>query len=152
MQTIDIFNNSAIILKRKRPSYIFVYVLIMMVCICIFISLSVLYNYHRYLNYLGRVVINDDEYVIKILIKEDEIPFLKGHTLTINNQEEKYEIINISDEYRVDEKYRKYYEVTIKSKIDDKLIINNNIINLYIKLPKTTLFKEVKKKIKKGLM
>ncbi|MDD2434869.1 MAG: hypothetical protein PHO63_01290 [Bacilli bacterium] len=152
MQTIDVFNNSAIILKRKRPSYLVAYMVILIIFISSLVLISLFYNYHRYLHYSGRLVIIDSKYYLEMFIKEDDIPFLNNHILMIDQKEVEYQIIKISDIYNIDEKYQKYYEVNIQTKLNGKQIINNNIINLSFKLPPTTLFKELKKTIKKGLM
>ena len=88
----------------------------------------------------------------------DEKPYLREQieninqeNLIINNKKNKYKIKNISEEFILDEKYNRYYEVVLETKIEQDLIINNNIINISIELPKETFFQKLIKKIKKGM-
>ncbi len=151
MEAISIFDNSSLILEKKRPLYIISYLTIILIATLFILLIGSLYKYNPYKNYLGRIIINEDDFYINLLMEEEEIPFLND-SLIINNKNYKSKIINISDTAYIGENTKKYYEVTLESNIDDNLIIQNNIIQINIKLPKTTLLKELVKNIKKGLI
>lgn len=150
METIDVFYNSSLILERKRPLYILSYLTIIIFVILLALLISIFYKYNPYKKYLGRVIITESDFYIKMQVEENEIPLLNNNFI-INNENYSYKITGISDIAYIGDNLKKYYEVTIESNIDDNLIIQNNIININLKLPKTTLFKELIKKVKKGL-
>ena len=150
MNNIDIFNNSEIILRRKSLKIKY-YIISMFILITILINFLIFYQYNPYLNLKAILVIENDNYYLKTLIDESQINDINKNTLIISNKKYKYKVKNISEDYILDENYNKYYEVLLNAKIDKKLIINNNIIDISIKQPKTTFAKELIKKIKKGM-
>lgn len=150
MDHIDIFNNSEIIIKRKSFS-ITTYSIILLVGL-IFTFLWFCFNtYYPYFNLKASVIKDEQGYYLKTLILEDDITKINNTVLIIDNKEYKYKIKKISEEYLIDENYNKYYEVLITSKINKQLQINNNVIDINIKLPKTTYMKNLLKQIKKGM-
>ena len=150
MEVIDIFDNSPLILEKKRPLYIVSYLTIILIVILFIILIGSLYEYNPYKSYLGKVIISENDFYINILMEDRDVLFL-NKDIFINNKSYKSKIISISDIAYIGENLKKYYEVRIKSNIDDNLIIQNNIIEISMKLPKTTLLKELIKNIRKGL-
>ena len=150
MEAIDIFDNSPLILEKKRPLYIISYLTIILIVILAIILIASLYEYNPYKSYLGKIVISENDFYINILMEERDVSFLNKNII-INNKNYKSKIVSISDIAYIGENLKKYYEIKIKSDIDDNLIIQNNIIQINIKLPKTTLLKELIKNIRKGL-
>lgn len=150
MNNIDIFYNSEIILRRKSLKIKY-YIIIMFILITVLIIFLSIYSYNPYLNLKAIIVVEENNYYLRTLISEKEINDINANTLIINDKKHKYKVKNISEEYILDENYNKYYEVLLNAKIDKKLIINNNIIDINIEMPKTTFAREVIKKIKKGM-
>lgn len=109
------------------------------------------YQYHSYNNLKVKILKDGNDYYLKALILEENINNINNTYLIINNKKYKYKVKSISEDYLLDEKYNKYYEVLIESKIDSNLIINNNIIDASIEMPKTTFLKKQIEKIKKGM-
>ena len=140
---IDILYNSEIILKRKSFKIKY-YIIFTSIFITILLAFASFYKYYSYKNFKAVLIKEKNDYFLKILVKEDDIN-------SINNKKYKYKIKNINKEYYLDELYNKYHEILIKCKIDSKLIINNNVIDISIELPKQTFIQNVIKKIKKGM-
>ena len=150
MNNIDIFYNSEIILRRKSLKIKY-YIISMFILMTILINFLIFYRYNPYLNLKAIVIVEDNNYYLRTLTSESQINDINANTLIISNKKCKYEVKNISEDYILDENYNKYYEVLLDAKIDKKLIINNNIIDISIEQPKTTFAKELIKKIKKGM-
>ena len=150
MEAIDIFDNSPLILEKKRPLYIISYLTVILIVILAIILIASLYEYSPYKSYLGKIVISENDFYINILMEDRDVSFLNKNIL-INNKKYISKTVSISNTAYIGENTKKYHEVKIKSNIDDNLIIQNNIIQINIKLPKTTLLKELIKNIRKGL-
>lgn len=150
MSDIDMFYNCEIILQRKSFK-IQIYTITLIVLFIIFLSILCFYKYQPYYNLKATILTEGSNYYLKTLILEGDINNINNNHLIINGQTSKYQVESISTEYLLDENYNKYYEVLLKTKIDNKLIINNNIVDINIKLPKTTLLKQISEKIKKGM-
>lgn len=150
MNNIDIFYNSEIILRRKsfKIKYYIISMFILIIVLLIFISC---FKYYPYINLKATLRIENNNYHLRTLLEEEQINDINQTTLIINGNEYKYKVKNISEEYILDEKYNKYYEVLLESKIDSTLVINNNIIDINIQKPQTTFLKQIIKKIKKGM-
>ena len=121
---------------------------ILIAVLLVFISC---FKYYPYINLKAIVQVDNNNYHLRTLVEEDEINDINQNIIIINGNKYKYKVKNISEEYILDEKYNKYYEVILESKIDSKLVINNNIIDINIQKPQTTFLKQIIKKIKKGM-
>lgn len=150
MNNIDIFYNSEIILRRKsfKIKYYIISMFILIISLLIFVSC---FKYYPYINLKATLQIENNNYYLRTLVQPEQINDINQSTLIINGNKYKYEVKNISDEYVLDEKYNKYYEVLLESKMDSNLVINNNIIDINIQKPQTTFLKQIIKKIKKGI-
>lgn len=151
MNNIDIFYNSEIILRRKsfKIKYYIISMFILVTSLLIFVSY---FKYYPYINLKAIVQIENNNYYLRTLVDEEQIDDINQNIVIINGNEYKYKVKNISGEYILDERYNKYYEVLLESKIDSNLVINNNIIDINIQKPKTTFLKQIIKKIKKGMI
>ena len=150
MNNIDIFYNSEIIF-RKQSFKIRYYIYFMLVLIIELIIFSCFFKYNSYNKFKAVILKNSNDYYLKILVAEEDLANINTNILIINNKEYIYKIKNISSDYVLDETFNKYYEVLLELKIEPKLVINNNIIDIKIKGIKTTFIKEVIKKIKRGM-
>lgn len=148
---VDAFNNYEIVLN-KHHNKIYIYVIIMLFWLLLILGMSAFYSYHPYLNVNSQVLLKNENTYLKAYIKEEDASKINDRKIFINGQSYRYKSISIGDEFVLDEKYQKYYEVLFEIELDTKYKINNNIINLNIQLPKTTIFKRIINKIKKGLI
>ena len=151
MKKIDIFNNSAIILLKRTPNKILNSMYIIILFVIVVIMFSLLYKYPKYSYYQAIVEKDNNDYVISIVLKEAELPFNKGNSIVIDNKKVKIKNIEVSD-VNYDNMGNQYRIIKLKVNIDDKIKINHNIVDVHIYKGDTTIFKELWKKVKKGLM
>jgi len=150
MNSINAFYNSDVILQRKSFN-IKIYIFFLMIFLTLLLAILLSISYHSYINLTAVLVKEQNSYHLRTLVLEEQIENINQENLIINNKKNKYKIKNISEEFILDEKYNRYYEVVLETKIEQDLIINNNIINISIELPKETFFQKLIKKIKKGM-
>jgi len=151
MDNIDIFYNSEIILRRKSFK-IKCYIISMtslLIGLLVFISC---FKYNPYINLNAIVIKENNSYYLKTLVNLKQINDINQKHIIISDKKYKYKIKKISENYILDEKYNRYYEVLLESNIDSKLIIDNNIINVSIEMPETTFLSQIIKRIKKEVM
>lgn len=135
---IDIYNNSAIILNNKIPSFINSWIIILIVLSSLFIVISLI-PFNIYSTYNGIVIENDKKFYISLKLEKSDFPITKNNKLYIKDKNYKYEILSIEDN-----------DVLISLKLKDDIKINNNIVVINILKNRTTLYKIIKNKIKKG--
>ena len=151
MDSIDVFYNSEIILKRKTLKIKY-YTIFMFLFIGILLLFIVFFKYTPYINLKAILKVENDSYYLKTFIQEENFNYINQSFLIINDKSYKYKIKNINEGYILDEKYNKYYDVELEVKLNSSLIINNNIIDINLKKNKTTILNQIIKKIKKGMM
>ena len=135
---IDIYNNRAIILENKTPSLIKSWIIILTLLSILFITILFI-PYNRYITYNGYVMLKDDNSYISLNINKNDFPIKNKNKLYIENDEYKYKIISI-------EKNNLILSINLK----DNIKINNNLVVLNILKDRTTLFKKIKTRLKKG--
>jgi len=135
---IDIYNNSAIILNKKTPFIINSWIIILIILLLLFVILSFI-PFNIYKTYNGYIILEDNKSYISLLIDESDFPINKDNKLYIKKNKYKYRIINIEDN-----------NVILEVKLKNNIQINNNIVTVNIQKNRTTLFKIIKNKIKKG--
>ena len=135
---IDIYNNSAIILNNKIPSFINSWIIILIIFSSLFIVISFI-PFNIYSTYNGIVIENDKKFYISLKLEKSDFPITKNNKLYIKDKNYKYEILSIEDN-----------DVLISLKLKDDIKINNNIVVINILKNRTTLYKIIKNKIKKG--
>ena len=144
MEDINVFNYSKLKLMNDNPSKIISWITILIVVFILFLIFGIFLKFHTYSNYIGYIDISDN-YNLKIIVDEKSFPIKNNYKLYIDNKKYDYKIVLI-------EKQVGYYEVLINCKIDDALLINNNILTITFQKEKTSLIKEIIKKFKKGLI
>ena len=87
---------------------------------------------------------------IVLELSPDKINKIKDR-LYIDNKKYNFEIKEISKDYIIIDN-KNYYEIVLNINLEDKYKIDNNILEIYIELEKTTLLKEIFNFLKKGLM
>lgn len=134
MDKIDIYNDSAIILNRRTPKCIisWITILILLFIIC-FILFSIPFNIYN--SVIGQVTLVDNDYYV--LVDSSDFPLNKK--LYIKDKCYRYKII------------KKDSNILLKLDLDDSLKLNNNIILMHTQSDRTTVFKILKEKIKKGV-
>lgn len=135
---IDIYNNSAIILTNKTPSIIKYWIIILIILSLVFLML-IFIPFNIYKSYNGYIIIDNNKSYINFTVNKNDFPINKNNKLYINQYSYKYEVINIKDN-----------NVLLDVKLKDKIKINNNIVKINILKDRTSLFKIIKNKIKKG--
>lgn len=138
-------NNVSYILKEKTPKIIRIWLIILIVNILIIFFILLKYEYNKVNSYIGYIKKTED-YRLYVYVKANNVSSLNTSKLLIDNKEYYFEITNISfDYYLVDND--NYYLIELNLILEDKYLINNNIIDVIIKGEKTTLLKEWKKGI-----
>lgn len=132
---IDIYNNSAIILNNKIPSFINSWIIILIILSLLFIVISFI-PFNIYSTYNGLII---NESYISLTVEKSDFPINKNNKLYIKDKNYKYKILSIEDN-----------NVLINIKLKDDIKINNNIVVVNILKNRTTIFKKIKNKIKKG--
>ena len=135
---LDIYNNSAIILEKKTPKKIISWITILIILTLIFLFLSFL-PFNLYKTKVGYVDIVDNNSYIVLPIDESDFPVHKNKKLFIKNKKYNYKIMKLESD-----------KLILKINLDNNLKIQNNIVKLNILKDRTTLFKIIKNKIKKG--
>lgn len=135
---IDIYNNSAIILNNKTPNFIKSWIVILVILSLLLIIISFI-PFNIYNTYNGLVIVDNDEFYISLNLEKSDFPINKNNKLYIKDKNYKYKILSIQDN-----------NILISIKLKDDIKINNNIVVVNILKNRTTLFKIIKNKIKKG--
>ena len=131
---IDIYNNSGFILNKDisffEKSWIIILVsLIILFIIIMFIPFNIYNTYNAYIE-------NSSVYLI---LEKDDFPVNKNNKLYIENNLYKYKIININNNI-----------VVIDIKLKEDINIEGNTFKVNVFKSRTSLFKIIKNKIKKG--
>ena len=111
-----------IILKKQKYSFIYNIGTILLIILLVFIYVSFTYKYKTY--YMSKGVIKNGN--LELLVKIDDIKYVsKNHIINIDNKLYKYKIIEISENFYVDESYNNYKYIYLK--IDNLNNIDNYV-------------------------
>lgn len=146
MNDIDIYNNSSVIMLKKVPVKIISWIAILLVFLIFILVFGTFFTYNKYEKCIGMVRENN----IVLELSPDKINKIKDR-LYIDNKKYNFEIKEISKDYIIIDN-KNYYEIVLNINLEDKYKIDNNILEIYIELEKTTLLKEIFNFLKKGLM
>lgn len=137
MENIDYFNNSAQIINNKLPKSIISWITVLIIIFFLtIIGINIPYN--KYITYQSQVISIDGKNYIRI--DKVEAPINTNNKLYINYKEYLYKVKEINDSY-----------IIIDIDIPKELNYEGNIINIEIEKTKTTIYKNIRKRIKKGL-
>ena len=127
------------ILSRKMPKSIISWITILIITFILsLIFINIPFNTYKSFN--GYIFKYKEKFYIRVLINKSDFPIYKKDTLYIKDKKYKYKIINID---------KKKYILDLR--LDNSIKIENNIVIVNIKKEKTTVFKILKNKIKKGI-
>lgn len=150
MQSIDDYKNSKYIIENRTSIFMNFYLLFIWLIFFTFLLFSISYKYPTYLSYYGTVITENNNYYLSVLINKEDISRLNKYII-IKQKRYNYKIKDISKELYYDNQALSY-QVTINIKLDQDLIINNNIIAVNFELEARTLYERLKEKLKKGMM
>lgn len=135
---INIYNDSSIIINEKTPKSIISWITILIILSLIMIIIfSIPFNIYLTLN--GYVTIEDNETYLNLLLENSDFPINKKNELYIKNVKYDYSIVNIDRENMI-----------LKVDLKDEIKLENNIVIVNLVKDRTTVFKLIKNKIKKG--
>lgn len=136
-------NNISYVLKKKTSNIIKIWILFLLIGAVITFLIALNYNYYKSYKYIGYVKKVED-FRLCVYVKENKVSSFNDSKLFIENNEYSYDVVSISEDYYLVDGDN-YYLLELKVSLDDKYLINNNILNIVIKAEKTTLLKELKK-------
>lgn len=137
----------SILLLKKVPKIIYSWIYILFISIVIIIIGSTNIKFSILKSYKGIIKNKRIEVYCNI---DDTNNFIKGIIL-IDNQKLKINNIIIDEDIILDNDYNSMKKITIDAKISKKLLVENNVVEIKVKLPKTTLANELKQRWKKEL-
>lgn len=150
LSNIDIFNNSSIIYMRKPDSIIATWTNVLLVGCFMFCLISCFYEYSIFNIYYAKVINNEESNYIYIQVDEEFVSLKNRNYLEINGEISKCHLDSFSDDYYVLNS-KKYWEASYECELPDDLNVNDNLIEVRVEKRKTTLFKELIRKIRKEL-
>lgn len=137
----------SIILFKKVPKIIYSWIGISFIFIIIIILVSFNIKFSVLKTYKGIIKNQNIEVYCNI---DDTNNFMKGIIL-IDNQKLKINKIIIDEDIILDNDYNSMKRITIDTKVPKKLLVENNVVEVKVKLPKTTLATNLRKRWKKEL-
>lgn len=146
---VDIYSNKYF-LNNRKCNIVTVWIMLLIMFFLIFLNIAINYEYKSCEKYLGYIKKIDDSFNLVIYVLEEDLSEIYKYSLLVNSLSYDFSIYSISNEYYIIEN-KNYYEVVLKVKLDEKLLIENNIVNVVFEKDTTTLYKEFKKGLKKWL-
>lgn len=141
MMDIKKYKNKDIYILRGEPLKIYSFSIIMIITMVLFIIISFCFKYTKYKHYVASVVINDNESYLYTTVNTDYFTKLDKSKLTIDNEEYAFELIEFDQNI-----YDNNYNIVLKVEGID--LQNKKYVIFSLKQEKTTLFKEISKRIK----
>lgn len=135
---LDIYNNSAIILDKKTPNKIISWITILFIFLILIIIASFI-PFNIYKSYIGYFNEENNNSFYVFITEYSDFPVIKNKNLYIKGKKYNYSIIGIENN-----------NLILEIDNSEELQINNNMAVLNILKNRTTLFKIIKNKIKKG--
>ena len=126
------------LLSRKMPKSIISWITILII-VFVFTLIFINIPFNTYKNFNGYIFEYEGKFYIEVVVNKSDFPIKNKDILYIKDKKYKYKLINID---------KKKYILDLK--LEDSIKIQNNIVRVNIKKEKTTVFKILKNKIKKG--
>lgn len=143
MMGLTKFKNKDIYLLRREPSKIYSFSLIFLATILLLFILGNFIHYSKYEYYVANVMIEDKTYLQTVISKE-YFNNLETSELLIDNETYKFELIKFESV-----NYDNNYNIVLE--VDNIDLQNKKYVVFSLKQEKTTLFKEIHKRIKEEL-
>jgi hypothetical protein len=87
---------------------------------------------------------------INLTVSENNLKLLNNNEILVNGLKYKVNFDSISAAI-YDSNYNPYYEVSLYIPLNDGSLIENNVLDISILLGKTTLYTQLKERIKEGI-
>lgn len=143
MQNIDVFGSKeAVIIEEKSK----VFLIFELVVVLFLISLTYFIFFYKYSKLVEIKGMIKGENIIFVL-EESNMQKLCNNKIILDDKLYSVEIISI-EEPVYDNNMNLYYSVNTKINLSNKYLVNNNVVDLHIYLGKTTLAKEIFRRIK----
>ena len=146
---IDEFLDSAIVIERNIPSIILSWITILFLFLFSFIYIALFYEYHPYLNYFATVIQEEGEIYLTIYMENDQVSTIQNANLMVEQKEYPFVIKQILDEYAYP--IQSDYKTVMISCPIEEVTMENHLLPITFKLPKTTLMKKFLTILKKGV-
>lgn len=143
MTELNNFKNKDIYILRSEPSKIYSFSMLLFFTTSLLIILGNFIHYSKYRHYIASIMINDDTYLQTVISKE-YFDNLNSSELFIEDEKYKFELIKFEQV-----NYDNNYNVVLK--VNDIDLKNKKYVVFSLKQEKTTLFKEIHKRIKEEL-
>lgn len=145
-------NDIDFILNKKNNLIIQIWSISISVLLIIILSFCIFYHYKIYEDYQGIIVKQDNVHYLNLYLTDEQIRDFNYQKIYIDQKEIKKKITNISQDYILNDtgKYRLLTLDINDGKIDQKYLINNNVITVKIYKRNTTIMKEIINKLLKG--
>ena len=147
---INAFNNSAIIYNRKQQIFIISWISIFIISFIFFTIIVIFYKYTIFNIYYGKVVNTKEENSLYIAVDSDFVEMKNRNYLNISGEDYKCKLKKFNDKYYYIGT-KKYWDVIYNCEIPSEINVNDNLIEVKVIKRKTTIFKEILAKIKKGV-
>lgn len=136
-------------INKRNCNIVTTWLMILIILLLIFLNIFFNYKYKNYDEYLGCIK-NIDGFKLVVYVKEDELSKISGYDLLIDGFKYDFEIGSISEDYYIVDT-QECYEIILNVSLNEKLLIENNLINLVFEKDTTTLYSELKKGIKQWI-
>jgi len=146
--SIDIFNNFSNIYMRRPESSIATWNNVLFISFFIFCLISCLYEFNIFNIYYAKVINNDENNYVYLQVDQDFLNVKNRNYLNIYDEDIKCNLLEFSDNYYIVDS-KKIWEVSYKCDLPEETNIDGNIIKVKVQMRKTTLFKELLKKIRR---
>ena len=143
MMELNKFKNKDIYILRNEPSKIYSFSMLVFLTTSLLIILVNFIYYSKYQHYVANVMFDNATYLQTVISKE-YFDNLDSSELLIENETYKFELIKFESV-----NYDNNYNVVLK--VDDIDLKNKKFVIFSLKQEKTTLFKEIDKRIKEEL-
>lgn len=140
-------NNYEELIYKKHPRYIHIWLVFITLLLVSLIIISYFYKYNKFYEINGLVIKEGSDNYVQILLENDKLDIIKNDNLVLDKKEIdfNYEVSS----YFYSDSGLVYREIKLFFEND---FDNGEITNIIFKSPQTTLIKEIKSKIKKGMM
>ena len=143
MQNIDIFGNKETVIIEEKSKVFLIFELVVILFLISLTYFIFFYKYSKLVEIKGMVKNKN----IIFVLEESNMQKLYNNKVMIDKKMYSVDIISI-DEPVYDNNMNLYYSVNTRIKLDNKYLVDNNVVDLHIYLGKTTLAKEIFRSIK----
>ena len=127
---------------RHEPSKIYSFTVIITITLALVIIFGFCFKYTKYKHYIANVTFNDDGLYLYTTVTKEYFNKIEQNKLIIDNQEYAFELIEFEKNT-----YDNNYNIILKI-VSDEILQNKQYVIFSLKHENTTLFKEIRERIK----